>query len=76
MEKGKNCGTRLAQFLHGISTLHRHFKHIVEHISFFQCLTNVYLVYKYNLANNKIDRLTFTLPEKLLTFMQNSNYFS
>ena len=35
MEKGKNCGTRLPQFFHGISTLHPHFKHIVEHISFF-----------------------------------------
>ena len=35
MEKGKNCGTRLPQFFHGISTLYSHFKHIVEHISFF-----------------------------------------
>ena len=35
MEKGKNCGTRLPQFFHGIATLNTHFNHIVEHVSFF-----------------------------------------
>ena len=34
MEKGKNCGPRLPQFFHCISTVHPHFKHIVEHVIF------------------------------------------
>ena len=42
MENGQNCGTRLPQFFYCISTVNPHFKHIVEHVSFFLCRFQFY----------------------------------